>query len=336
MSNTTSNTWFYDPNLASLARIVSIGIISVIAIIFNSFCIFMFIKVKKLIRLNLVYVISLSVFNIIKIIIEFLFPFLELVSNHVLTKTWCSVRYSLKYTSGEICSWILILISIERILILRKKKPSPNISNKSNNNNSSTRKSILMVVVLIVAFSALNSMVFFLNTMKSYYNEASKVNKCSGKLIGVEKSIYSDGSLNYSFMTGIYSLVYSFIPFFILIATNLIIFRILAELRSLNSKLIDKKLKEVGENAKILLILSFLFIITSLPTQIAIIASDIYANNKPIYNIFNLLYYIFIIIESFNNCFSVIIIILVNKRLYVEFSSYVRKILGAKSFLYKK
>ena len=335
MSNETSNPWSYHLNQASLARIASLGTISVIAIIFNSFCIFMFIKVKNLIRLNLVYVICLSVFSIIKIVIEFFFPFLELVSNHVVNKTWCSIRYWLKYTSGEMCSWILILISIERILKLKKKRSSSNNSVKSN--NSSTRKSILMVLALLVVFSALNSIIFFLNTMKSYYNEVFKVNKCAGNYIGIEKGIYSGGSLSFSFMTGIYSLVYSFIPFLILITTNIIIFRILAELRRLNSKLVDKKLNEVGESAKILLILSFLFIITSFPTQIAILLTDIYVNNKPIYNIVTLLYYIFNIIESINNCFSLVVFILVNKRLNLEFSNFFRRALRAelKSISYK-
>jgi hypothetical protein len=179
-------------------------------------------------------------------------------------------------------------------------------------------------------------MVFYLKTMKSYYNERAKVTKCSGNLIGIDKSIYANGSLNYSFMTGIYSLLYSFLPFFILITTNIIIFRILGDLRRMNSKLIDKKLKEVSENAKILLILSFLFIITSLPTQIAILMLDIFVNNKLTLNIFNLLYYIFIIFESLNNCFSIVIFIWVNRRLSVEFSNYIRGILKAKSFLYKR
>ena len=261
-------------------------------------------KLEKMLSFDLVYLIGLAVFNVAKINAEFVFPLVELIAPHVLNNIVCNLRYTFKFTFGEMCSWSLIIISIERIVLLRNKK--------LKSNKKSFKKSLTIYLSFIVAFLAFNSIMIVFPAMVKSYNPLLRINKCNHKLQGLENSIIKDNYMNFSYMVGSYTLLFSIIPFFVLITTNLVIFFTIKSIQK--NKISDKKLKEARENAKILLFLTFTFLVFSLPSQLSNFVFITFTD-KETNKVFNFFYYIFIILESTNNCFNAFVIIIINKNL---------------------
>jgi hypothetical protein len=261
-----------------------------------------------MVSFGLVYLIGLAVFNVAKINAEFIFPLVELIAPQVLNNVLCNLRYILKFTFGEMCSWSLIIISIERVLLLKNKR--------LKSYKKSFKKSLAIYSSFFTGFFAFNSIILVYFTMVKSYNSTLKINKCNQKFQGLGNGFFKDNYLNYSYMVGSYTLLVSIIPFFVLIATNLIIMFTIKSIKK--TKLSEKKLKEARENAKILLWLSFMFLIFSLPSQV-LNFSFVTFTDKEINKIFFFFYYILIILESTNNCFNAFIIIIINKNLRKNF-----------------
>jgi hypothetical protein len=257
---------------------------------------------------DLVYLIGLAVFNVAKINAEFIFPLVELIAPHVLDNIVCNIRYTFKFTFGEMCSWSLIIISVERVILLKNKK--------IKSNKKSFKKSLAIYLSFFIAFLAFNSIMLVYYSMVKSYNPLLRVNKCNHKFQGLGNDLIKDNYLNYSYMVGSYTILFSIIPFFVLIVTNLMIIFTIKRIKK--SKISERKLKEARENAKILLFLTFMFLIFSLPSQLSNFVFITFTD-KETNKIFNFFYYIFIILESTNNCFNAFIIIIINKNLRKNF-----------------
>ena len=297
---------------SSWVRIYFLAVISLVSIILNSICIFIFIRINNKLTLNIVYLISLSFFNVIKINSEFIFPLLEATSSNSLNDIVCNIRYWFKYTSGEMCSWILVIIFIDRVRILNNRKPKP------KPRHGRVYQSLIVVIILFAVFTLLNSTMFTLNTLKATLKPPLNVTKCVIQIRGFSEPIIMENVLNFSYFSATYSVFYCFLPFLLLIITNLITIKSVKSFKFVKSKINYRKSKEINENVRILLMFSVFFILTSLPTQITSILSD-FTNDKTLLSTFSIIYYCITIFESLNNCFNILIFILVNRRLKKDF-----------------
>lgn len=117
----------------------------------------------KLVNVNKTYIVALAAFDLVKLLVESAFPLAELNYNWLVTDSWCQVRYWLKYTSGETCSWILVVMSIDRILVFIGQKYSKFAAIKSQRSveRDLRRTSLITVLAIFLTFSIINS-VFFL------------------------------------------------------------------------------------------------------------------------------------------------------------------------------
>lgn len=133
----------------------------------NSVCILVNIKFShrlRLVNVNKTYIVALAAFDLIKLLVESAFPLAELNYNWLVTDSWCQTRYWLKYTSGETCSWILVVMSIDRVLVFLGQKYSKfalKSSSQSRIERNIRRNSLITVCVIFLTFSIINS-VFFL------------------------------------------------------------------------------------------------------------------------------------------------------------------------------
>ena len=308
-------------NNVSIVRMYSIGILFIFGIAFNIMCIFIFLKLESKISLNIVHLTGLSVSNIVKLGSEFIFPFIEFFHPSVLNHFLCQSRNWFKFTSGEMCSWLIIFISIERIYILKNKMPTVQ--------NGKHIKSLLAIFVSFTFFGVLNSSLYATQMLISVKDKTTNKTKCSYQLRGINSPIFSNGVFNYTYLWTLYGVFYSLLPFFILITTNLLIFKILKQMKK--SKMNAKKFREANENARILLLLSFFFIVSSLPTQLTNILNDVFYYSKSALNNISIAYYVLITFECVNNCFNIFIFVVINNKLRTQFVLY---FLGC--FSYKK
>ena len=327
-NTTTSDLWSDILFKASLIRVFSIGGMFIFSVFLNSLCIYIIVKLRKHIKQNIVFMVSLSIFNLLKLNSEFMYPLIENYSWKMLNEPFCNLRYWSKFTFGETCSWILVFMSFDRILLLNNKQVT------QSENKAFSIKSFMIVVVLFLFFSLLNSIMFIFSINSVIFNKDLQINKCAFKLKGFQTYVFKNNSFNYTFLIVLYTFFYSFLPFILLLSTNIIIFRKINAFKFIKSKMNAKKLRDATENARVLLILSFFFFISSLPAQFCNVMY-ITLEVKLYVNIFQFCYYILLIFESLNNAMSILIFILTNQNLKKNFVDFIFSCFNYRKYLKK-
>lgn len=317
--------------LLSNLRIYAIAFFAVLGLFLNSFCILINMKINftfKSINVNKTFIIGLAIFDLIKLLVDSIFPLAELNYNNLVTDEWCQIRYWLKYTSGEVCSWILVVMSIDRIMAFLGQKYSKfTVKSQSKVEKAMRRNSRIILIIIIFIFSLINSIFFLPNTIYSV-STGKNLLKCQNNNRGFGLDVFEHTWFNLTWFQTFYSFAYSFCPSAILIITSAIIINIISKYAALSQKFNrsnTKKLRKLKESGLVMVFLSAFFLVSTLPVQISILFIDIYYKNAHISDIANCFYYVFSIIEASNHSCNFLIYILIDKTVRHQFLSFIKK-----------
>lgn len=313
----------------SILRIYLIALFAILGFLLNSICIIINIKLNRKpnsstarINVNKTYVIGLACFDLVKLTAESMFPLVEKNYNLVVTDRWCKFRYWIKYTSGEVCSWILILMSIDRIMAFKRQKLKKIPTSTRLDRYGNFDRSYVTLFSVVAVFSLINSIFFLPDTIYSVSNASSHLLKCQNNNRGFGLDVFEKTWFNLSWFQTFYSLMYSFLPSTILILTSVIIIKIISNYTRLSrrfSKTNGKKINKIKESGLVLVSLSVFFLLSTLPVQISILFIDIYYNDAYIFDLANCFYYLFCIVEASNHSFNFLIYLLIDKTIRNQF-----------------
>lgn len=261
MHNNTSKLLEIAWNIREYGSIVCF----LLGLLMNSLLIGFFSRKKQLYHSSLsIYIIGLCISNQFKLLFEL--PF-DLFLNDEWTDTFCQFYSWGRITFGEIFSWILVFLALDRIVIFREH----NITEIYVFNKSKLVTRVFLLIFIFLLMITKNFIVILLNLLNRFsFFYLFEIKICYGY---TNNNYLSEMIYWYDFSKFYlgYQIIYCYLPILLLIIFNLFILFTIYELMYCpllgSSAQRDLKIKQVKSNESIIIMFTLLFIITNLPHQ---------------------------------------------------------------------
>ena len=239
-------------------------VIILIGVIFNTLT-FLVIVLNKVLRKtsSMVYLLYVSIFYTLSLLVwnlnHFLYPNfgIELESLNMIT---CKILTFIQFFSLQSSGFLLTILCIDRYITVISTPGS-----FASRLPFRTAKSAHICSVLIM------SLVFILNSHILILNGKYNIKKYPNSTITKIKficTVYSTGFSIYPVWENVHLILYSLVPFVIMGAFNVLLIKKIS-LKKRNYSTSNQKMDSVKKNIQSLLVITFLFLIMTVPTSIA-------------------------------------------------------------------
>jgi hypothetical protein len=234
-----------------------------IGFLFNLILVIFFSQSRQLHNSSLsIYIIALCISNQFKLTFEL--PF-DLFLNKQWSETFCQFYSWGRTAFGEIFSWILVVMALDRIIIFREH----NITEIVVFNKKTIVWRTFIISFVFLSIIVKNFIIILFNLMDEFsFAYVFQTKLC----LGFKRKIFVYDQIGFNYFYLGYQILYSYLPISLLIILNLLILFTILQLMYgsfiESSGQRDDKIKQIKKNEKIIILLTIIFGFTCLPNEI--------------------------------------------------------------------